>query len=213
MIPTEELKQEHQGILLMLRILDRVAAKIESGEKTDVDHLEQIVEFLRVFADRCHHGKEEDLLFPAMEKAGIPRERGPIGVMLMEHEEGRGYIREMADALARNKKGESAGSAGFRQRRPAVPQPADASISRKKTRFFSPWASEFSPRMFRRRLSRGVRKNRGGKNREGHPRKIPPAPGRAGGKIPKVELWTFRNPLGREHCLNHGSARESRSTK
>lgn len=113
MIPTEELKQEHEGILLMLRVLERVAAKIESGEKADADHLEKMVEFLRVFADRCHHGKEEDLLFPAMEKAGIPRERGPIGVMLMEHEEGRGYIRKMADALARNKKGEPAALGDF----------------------------------------------------------------------------------------------------
>jgi hemerythrin-like domain-containing protein len=106
MIPTEELKQEHEGILLMLRVLNRVAAKIEAGEKADADHLEKMVEFLSAFADRCHHGKEEDLLFPAMEKAGVPRERGPIGVMLMEHEEGRGYIRKMGDALARNKKGE-----------------------------------------------------------------------------------------------------------
>src|SRR4030042_209742 len=113
MVPTEELKQEHQGILLMLRVLDRVAAKIESGAKTEVDHLERMVEFLRVFADRCHHGKEEDLLFPAMEKAGIPRERGPIGVMLLEHEGGRGYIRVMVDALARNKKGESAALQDF----------------------------------------------------------------------------------------------------
>jgi hemerythrin-like domain-containing protein len=115
MIPTEELKQEHQGILLMLRILDKVAAKIESGEKTDPDHLERIVDFFRVFADKCHHGKEEDLLFPAMEKCGIPRVRGPIGVTLKEHQEGRGYIRGMADALARYKKGESSDLKEFTQ--------------------------------------------------------------------------------------------------
>ncbi len=113
MTPTEELKQEHQGILLMLRILDKVAAKIESGEKTEFDHLERIVDFFRVFADKCHHGKEEDLLFPAMEKCGIPKERGPIGVMLMEHQEGRGYIRGMADALAGHKKGDSSALMGF----------------------------------------------------------------------------------------------------
>lgn len=104
MVPTEELKQEHEGILLMLRILDKVAAKIESGEKMEFDHLERIIDFFRVFADKCHHGKEEELLFPAMEKAGIPREGGPIEVMLMEHQEGRGYIRDMADAIARQKK-------------------------------------------------------------------------------------------------------------
>ena len=113
MIPTEELKQEHQGILLMLRILDKVAAKIESGEKTEFDHLERIVDFFRVFADKCHHGKEEDLLFPAMEKCGIPKDRGPIGVMLMEHQEGRGYIRGMADALARYKNGDPSALQGF----------------------------------------------------------------------------------------------------
>jgi hemerythrin-like domain-containing protein len=113
MIPTEELKQEHQGILLMLRILEKVAAKIESGEKIDLDHLERIVDFFRVFADKCHHGKEEDLLFPAMEKCGIPKDRGPIGVMLMEHQEGRGYIRGMADALARYKKGDPSALEGF----------------------------------------------------------------------------------------------------
>ncbi len=107
MTPTEELKQEHQGILLMLRILDKVAARIESGEKVDFGHLEQIVEFFRVFADRCHHGKEEDLLFPAMEKRGVPKGGGPIGAMLMDHEEGRGYIRGMGNALLKHKTGNS----------------------------------------------------------------------------------------------------------
>ncbi len=107
MVPTEELKQEHQGILLMLRILERVAAKIESGEKAELDHLEQIVGFFKVFADKCHHGKEEELLFPAMEKGGIPKERGPIGVMLLEHQQGRGFIRGMENALGRYKKGDA----------------------------------------------------------------------------------------------------------
>src|SRR4030042_3623775 len=103
MVPTEELKQEHQGILLMLRVLDRVAAKIESGAKTEIDHLERMVEFLRVFADRCPRGQEEDLLFPAMEKAGIPREGGPIGVMLMEHGFGREFVKGMSESAEKLK--------------------------------------------------------------------------------------------------------------
>ena len=104
MTPAEQLKEEHQGILLMLRILEKVAAKLEAREKVDVKHLERIVEFFRVFADKCHHGKEEDLLFPAMERAGVPKERGPIGVMLAEHQQGRGYIRGMGEAMDRQKK-------------------------------------------------------------------------------------------------------------
>ncbi len=105
MTPTDELKEEHQGILLMLKVLEKVCAKLESKEKVDPDHLERIVEFFRVFADKCHHGKEEDLLFPEMEKAGIPRDLGPIGVMLMEHEQGRAHVRGMGEAAARYKEG------------------------------------------------------------------------------------------------------------
>ena len=107
MTPTDELKEEHQGILFMLRILDKVTARIESRIQVEIEHLSSIVEFLQVFADRCHHGKEEELLFPALEKSGIPKEGGPIGVMLQEHQEGRGFIRGMADALEKFKKGES----------------------------------------------------------------------------------------------------------
>ncbi|MEW5902069.1 MAG: hemerythrin domain-containing protein, partial [Acidobacteriota bacterium] len=61
--------------------------------------LDGIAEFLTIFADKCHHGKEEDLLFPAMEAAGIPREGGPIGVMLAEHVQGRNIIKRLTAAV------------------------------------------------------------------------------------------------------------------
>jgi hemerythrin-like domain-containing protein len=105
MTPADQLREEHQGIILMLRILEKVASKLEAKESVDPTHLEQIVEFFRVFADKCHHGKEEDLLFPALEKAGIPKDQGPIGVLLAEHQQGRGYLRGMAEAVDRQKKG------------------------------------------------------------------------------------------------------------
>lgn len=105
MTPTDQLKEEHEGILLMLKILEKVSAGLEAGERVDPDHIERILEFFRVFADQCHHGKEEDLLFPEMEKSGIPKERGPIGVMLMEHDQGRGFVRKMGEAAASMRKG------------------------------------------------------------------------------------------------------------
>ncbi len=64
------------------------------------------MEFIQVFADKCHHGKEEDLLFKEMEAAGFPRDRGPVGVMLHEHEQGRGYVRNMKDGVAKLKAGD-----------------------------------------------------------------------------------------------------------
>lgn len=96
---TEELKKEHRAIEMMLRILSAVDKKIEAGEKIPQEHLEKIVEFIRVFADQCHHGKEEDLLFPAMEEAGMPRDGGPLAVMLQEHNNGRDYVKAMSEAV------------------------------------------------------------------------------------------------------------------
>ncbi len=89
----EELKAEHQAVLLTIRILDQITSNLEDGQVVDSRHLDQILEFLQVFVDKCHHGKEEKVLFPAMEEAGIPQEGGPIGVMLYEHEKGRSLVR------------------------------------------------------------------------------------------------------------------------
>ncbi len=95
---TDALKEEHEAITEMLEVLERIIQRIESGGEANLEDLEGILEFIRVFADRCHHGKEEDILFPAMEEHGVPRD-GPIDVMLMEHEQGRGYVSNMAEAL------------------------------------------------------------------------------------------------------------------
>lgn len=103
MKPTEQLKAEHEGVKLMLRILGKVCAK---PDEINQEHFAKMLEFLKVFVDKCHHGKEEDLLFPAMEKAGVPKEGGPIGVMLIEHQQGRGYIKGMSEAFDKLKEGE-----------------------------------------------------------------------------------------------------------
>lgn len=102
MKPTEDLIHEHQAIKVMLSIMSKIAVNIRNGEGVDNDDIAKIVNFLRVFADKCHHGKEETSLFPALVEAGIPNEGGPVGVMLHEHVLGREYIREMetsADSL------------------------------------------------------------------------------------------------------------------
>ena len=100
MYATQDLRDEHEGIKVALAVLDRLANDVESGASVDIDDIEQLVDFLKTFADRCHHGKEEDLLFPALEQAGIQREGGPIGVMLADHTHGRDYIRIMSESVS-----------------------------------------------------------------------------------------------------------------
>jgi len=103
--PTDILKNEHVEIKKALSILNVIVEKIESSEKVSIEDLEKIINFIRIFADKCHHGKEEKILFPKLEEAGIPRYGGPIGVMLMEHEEGRRYVKNMVENIENLKKG------------------------------------------------------------------------------------------------------------
>lgn len=113
MKPTEELKKEHQAIKLMLDILRAISRRLEAGESADLKDLSEILDFLKVFVDRCHHAKEEQLLFPVLEKAGLSRENGPLGVMLTEHNEGRALVREMDEALNGITRGEERAGLNF----------------------------------------------------------------------------------------------------
>lgn len=100
MFATEILRKEHDAILKMLDALDQTSRQLLNGVFVQPSTLQGLLEFFQLFADRCHHGKEEDLLFPLLERRGIPRERGPIGVMLSEHDQGRELIQQMKAAAA-----------------------------------------------------------------------------------------------------------------
>ena len=98
--PTQVLKDEHALILEALDAIERKVIALEAGAAPDRAYFEKAVEFLRTFADRCHHGKEEKLLFKTMVDRGFPRQAGPIAVMLHEHETGRSFIRGIAEGAA-----------------------------------------------------------------------------------------------------------------
>lgn len=93
------LKDEHQVIQRFLVVLEKLADQVEETGKVDVERFEKILDFIKTFADRCHHGKEEGILFPLVEKRGIPKEEGPIGMMLLEHDQGREYVAGLTEAL------------------------------------------------------------------------------------------------------------------
>jgi hemerythrin-like domain-containing protein len=102
MKPIQDLKLEHKAVQVTLSILDRIGNDVEkAGQIENPDHLKQLMEFFKIFVDTCHHTKEEELLFPALEEVGVSRESGPIGVMLKEHQQGREYVAKMKAALTR----------------------------------------------------------------------------------------------------------------
>ena len=98
--PIEQLQAEHRIIEKALRALGGLSQRLEHGETVDPASIERIFDFLTAFADGRHHHKEEQCLFPALGLLGMPRDRGPVGVLLQEHCTGRALIAHMRRAAS-----------------------------------------------------------------------------------------------------------------
>lgn len=96
---TQDLRKEHGAILYVLQILDKMMQSGNNESETLLQNYGEVVHFLKIFVDKCHHGKEEDFLFKELVKRGIPNEGGPVGIMLHEHAQGREYIEQMSRSL------------------------------------------------------------------------------------------------------------------
>ena len=91
------LMQEHRLIEQVLGSLETCVVGIEQGLPAERTTIADYAAFFRGFADACHHGKEEDLLFARMIERGFPRETGPLAVMLHEHALGRARVRALRE--------------------------------------------------------------------------------------------------------------------
>ncbi len=113
MNPTQTLMTEHRLIEKVLGSLDALSNEAAAGN-LDTNRAGDILDFLRGFADRCHHGKEEKHLFPRLAEHGYTPQMGPVAVMLHEHEAGRAYIRQMVEAReANDARGFAAAARGY----------------------------------------------------------------------------------------------------
>lgn len=92
---------EHEVIEQVLDLMAGEVERLNAGGEVRPDFMTKAVAFVREFADGTHHHKEEVVLFPQLVRAGMPSQGGPVGVMLHEHEVGRGYIRTISDSVER----------------------------------------------------------------------------------------------------------------
>ncbi len=96
----EHMMNEHRLIVRVLGALDTLVCRLESGGAVPRTDVARFAAFFRDFADKLHHGKEEDRLFVALNKQGFPSDYGPVGVMLSEHTAGRTHVRALAEVGA-----------------------------------------------------------------------------------------------------------------
>ncbi len=88
----EVLMNEHRLIEQALGSLESYGAAVGEGFSPGRELIGEYAAFFRGFADSCHHGKEEDILFQRLVERGFPRDAGPLAVMLHEHELGRRHV-------------------------------------------------------------------------------------------------------------------------
>jgi hemerythrin-like domain-containing protein len=89
------LRQEHEVIAGVLEVLDAFANRLDGGGTVEPALLTESIEVVQALADRVHHGKEEEVLFPMLEEKGLGRHGGPVAVMLREHDVGRAFLQAM----------------------------------------------------------------------------------------------------------------------
>ena len=69
---TQDLRKEHDTILYILQILDKMMESDNRDAESMLRYYGEVVYFLKIFADKCHHGKEENYLFKELINKGIP---------------------------------------------------------------------------------------------------------------------------------------------
>jgi hemerythrin-like domain-containing protein len=104
---TQVMVDEHRLILRMIALVEQNTALMEEGRFRDWPFFLDAVDFIRNFSDRFHHAKEEDVLFAALIRNGMPAQQSPIEAMRIEHEQGRAHVLALEDAARSAQAGES----------------------------------------------------------------------------------------------------------
>jgi hemerythrin-like domain-containing protein len=99
MQPTDILTNEHTLIKEALDVFLAAAMKMEVGEHPPVEFFEKAVEFIRDFADKYHHFKEEHLMFGMLAAKNNSVLDAKIDVLKYQHERGREHVSEISNAL------------------------------------------------------------------------------------------------------------------
>ena len=104
---TQILVEEHEVIVRVLDSLETAALNLKQGQPVRPSFFIDAADFIKGFADGCHHKKEEGVLFKAMVANGMSDQNGPVAVMLAEHEQGRIYTRGMREAAEQLRAGDT----------------------------------------------------------------------------------------------------------
>jgi len=103
---TNSLLEDHNLILRMLKILNREINLLEKGADVSFEIFNKTIDFINFYADKYHHGKEENILFKLMKERGYSVDNGIIKLLTKEHKLARNYIFKFEEAVNRFNQGD-----------------------------------------------------------------------------------------------------------
>ena len=107
MMPIGPLMIEHRLIERMITVLVGQLKRIRTEGKVDASFIDRVVDFIRTYADRCHHGKEEGILFRKLQKKNLNNAHERIMAELIEeHKRGRQITGRLSEANAGYRQGD-----------------------------------------------------------------------------------------------------------
>jgi hemerythrin-like domain-containing protein len=99
---------EHRLIERMLAVIAREAKRITEGGRVDPLFIDVAVDFIRTYADRTHHGKEEDILFKALARKTLSKDdASAMAVLVDEHRQARERVKTLVNAKERSQQGDA----------------------------------------------------------------------------------------------------------
>ncbi|MBD3192785.1 MAG: cation-binding protein [Candidatus Heimdallarchaeota archaeon] len=98
-LPIGPLMIEHRLIERMIIQMNNELEKIKKTKKVDPNFIDMAVDFIRIYADRCHHGKEEDILFRDLKKKKMNKElQNVMNELIEEHKWARKTTKKLVKA-------------------------------------------------------------------------------------------------------------------
>ncbi|HOW92758.1 MAG TPA: hemerythrin domain-containing protein [Anaerolineaceae bacterium] len=107
-LPTEILEDEHRLIIRVVNALSIFAQNMEEGWDVEEETFNDLIQFMRVFAEKWHPAKEEDVLFPQLIARGVPATGCPLAQLVSEHKKSNNFVSEIVKALELYRKGDKA---------------------------------------------------------------------------------------------------------
>jgi hemerythrin-like domain-containing protein len=145
MLPIGPLMIEHRLIEKMIALIKKEADQVAAGQEINLNFIEIAVDFIRIYADRCHHGKEEDILFRDLDKKDLAAEHHRImQELITEHKFGRENTKDIVAAKKRYLQGDKAALGVMLDRMQKLARFYPKHIEKEDKHFFIPCMQYFS---------------------------------------------------------------------